>query len=476
MDLPLLVALFAFEAAGVVCALAAYKRGDRPFLPFLGTRTGGFLVAAAVTAACSALIVVGRVRSRGARETLLALAINLLVVATSLSGAEIGVRLLSSTSESGTSFLGRQLLPRDWGTTSAQYRQLLRKADDDGSFLVFDPVLGWSIAPNRTSADGLYHSSEEGIRSLRPGMHLWGAHTGPLIALVGDSFTFGLEVTYDASWGAQLERALGGRAAVRNFGVDGYGIDQAYLRYVRDVRPWKPDVVILALIDHDLERSMGVYGFLTFPDSYLPFPKPRMVVTPSGLEVINAPLPAPEAVFAKKAITALPFLEYDRGYDPAEWARGVRYQSYLLRALFPLWRRWPAAHELVSDGHLSRLNVRILQAFIGLATAEGSTPIVVYLPSRSRFIGDDGLATGERQAQRLLREASLPHVDMTACVSAVPPSERFVRLHYTRRANQALAECTVDLVERYLDGLPRSRTGASARPAAGAARARRISQ
>ena len=34
--------------------------------------------------------------------------------------------------------------------------------------------------------------------------------------------------------------------------------DQAYLRYLRDVRPWRPQVVILGLIDHDLRRSMAV--------------------------------------------------------------------------------------------------------------------------------------------------------------------------------------------------------------------------
>jgi len=48
---------------------------------------------------------------------------------------------------------------------------------------------------------------------------------------VGDSFTFGQEVTYEESWGYLLEKALGSEFQVLNFGVAMYGVDQAYLRY-----------------------------------------------------------------------------------------------------------------------------------------------------------------------------------------------------------------------------------------------------
>lgn len=51
------------------------------------------------------------------------------------------------------------------------------------------------------------------------------------IAIVGDSFTFKLEVPYEKTWGHQFEIALGPGWQVLNFGVDGYGLDQAFLRY-----------------------------------------------------------------------------------------------------------------------------------------------------------------------------------------------------------------------------------------------------
>jgi hypothetical protein len=58
---------------------------------------------------------------------------------------------------------------------------------------------------------------------------------------------------------------LGPQVQVLHFGVDGYGVDQAYLRYQRDVRPWHPDLVILGFINHDLHRSLAVYSFVSFP-------------------------------------------------------------------------------------------------------------------------------------------------------------------------------------------------------------------
>ena len=66
------------------------------------------------------------------------------------------------------------------------------------------------------------------------------------IALVGDSFTFGEDVTYEETWGYFLEKELGSQFQVLNFGVAGYGVDQSFLRYEKDVRKWKPKIVIFA--------------------------------------------------------------------------------------------------------------------------------------------------------------------------------------------------------------------------------------
>ena len=81
------------------------------------------------------------------------------------------------------------------------------------------------------------------------------------VALIGDSFTFGEGVRFEDTWGSVLGEALGTHCQVLNFGVPGYGIDQIYLRYMKDVRPWHPTIVIASFIEDDLWRTMSVYAF-----------------------------------------------------------------------------------------------------------------------------------------------------------------------------------------------------------------------
>jgi len=86
----------------------------------------------------------------------------------------------------------------------------------------------------------MYFSSVEGIRSAGPDVRFAHRSARRRVALIGDSNAFSFEVPFEESWGHHLQQLLGADAQVLNFGVDGYGIDQIYLRYRRDVRPWKP--------------------------------------------------------------------------------------------------------------------------------------------------------------------------------------------------------------------------------------------
>src|SRR5690348_16745610 len=100
-------------------------------------------------------------------------------------------------------------------------------------FLAYDPDLGWAPRPGARSADGLQRVDAGGIR--RDGETALAPPPGVLrVALFGDSFTFGDEVALGETWGAALERGIAARgieAEVLNFGVNAYGIDQAFLRW-----------------------------------------------------------------------------------------------------------------------------------------------------------------------------------------------------------------------------------------------------
>lgn len=82
------------------------------------------------------------------------------------------------------------------------------------------------------------------------------------LSAYGNSFVWGDDVTLADGWIEQLSRQIGCR--VSNYGVSGYGTDQAYLRFRRMAHDKAP-VVILGIFEEDIVRSVNQYrGFLGF--------------------------------------------------------------------------------------------------------------------------------------------------------------------------------------------------------------------
>ncbi len=451
----LFVSLYAAELSALMVALGFYKKGDQPIVPFLSGHAGQVSLLALVLFIVSFTAIMWvycRSSASSQRRLGLTIAMNLVTVITLLTTGELAVRFLSSRSPYGSVFLKTRLLPRNWDDVVSRNRQLLTRASLDGSFLVSDELLGWTVGANRRSADGLYLSSIEGIRSPRPDMAFSRTPATHRIALVGDSFTFGLEVSYEESWGAQLEGALGPGVQVLNFGVDGYGVDQAYLRYWRDVRPWQPDIVIFGLINHDFFRTMVVYPFVTFPEWGVPFTKPRFVITDGKLTLLNVPLISPDEILSKQVVTDLPFIEYDIGYHAVDWDRRYYHLSYLSRYLVSRFPRWPVPGPYTTNEATQAINRELLHSFARLAIREGSFPIIVYFPARSDFDFRSSHPLSEKTfGQGILQDAGLTHVDLTSCLAKLNPSDRFVmgRPHYSPNGNAAIAKCLQDVVRTY---------------------------
>jgi len=471
IDFSVLVALFAAEGSAAMAALGLYKRGARPLGEFLRAAAGYAVIAAGLVLLACIAFVVWRYR-RHTDQTRLgfaaAAALNVVSVVLALASAEVVIRVMSVPAPVGRAFAGRVLLPKSWSNVAARERAILARAETSGSYLVFDEQLGWSIGRNRTSRDPyrryrpdslrergaadveIYHSGPEGIRTRTPGASMGTRRPAHRIALVGDSFTFGLEVKYEDTWGSRLETALGSDTQVINFGVDGYGVDQILLRYQRDVVPWHPDIVIFGMIDDDLRRSMCVYAFLCFQTfGEIPFPKPRFVVTQAGPRQLNAPLPRPESIFVRPSIAELPFVEYEISYDPMEWQQGLVHHSYLARFIISRFPRWPQPRPQTSDEARTALNAALLNEFLRLARENGSQPIVVAFPTKREERGT--LAT-------MFDPLRVPYYDMSSCVQRVPVQERFVFLHYAAAANAAIADCLTDSVRHLTEMRRQTRT------------------
>ena len=170
---------------------------------------------------------------------------------------ELGLRVFSRSDVDGNVWVGPlRVLPYRVPVEDVRAR-IAEYLDSGKSFLKYDPDLGWTIRPNGSSSDGLYHSNADGVRTgadraraplePRPGVLR--------VAVFGDSFAFGADVGFEEAWptvvGARLRE--GGRAVeVLNYGVGGYAIDQAYLRYRKQGRRYAPDIVVFAFQPSDV--------------------------------------------------------------------------------------------------------------------------------------------------------------------------------------------------------------------------------
>jgi hypothetical protein len=452
----LLGGLYLLEFCVLLLALDLPRLFGRSLRSAIGSAVGLYALLGLLGIVVAVLLIVRqhvRARREGARRVAMTLALNILPLALVVGAGEILTRVLTEQTPEGAQFMGTLLLPRDWGFEVARNRALLERVRNEEPYLVADELLGWTVGPARRSQDGLGQSSVEGIRSDRAGVSFAETHPDRRVALVGDSFTFGLDVGYRDSWCFQLEQLLGPRTQVLNFGVSGYGIDQAYLRYTRDARPWHARVVIFGVFPGDLGRSMGVYPFIYLPGEDLPFAKPRFLLKDGVLSLVNVPVPSMDAVLATGSVSRLPYVDYDMDYHEADWRWRPFDASRLVRIVLSRYPVRSARGPDVSPQALRAVNGELIRDFVRLVRADGSIPLVLYMPGRNDYLPSardpKSLPVVTRE---VLHQVGVEFSDLTPCVGAIPQAERFVpeKRHYSPRTSAAIAGCLKELVSSRL--------------------------
>lgn len=111
------------------------------------------------------------------------------------------------------------------------------------SYIIHSPTLGWTIKPNGHAE--LWRANAQGLRANRE--YLLQPSPGIRVAAFGDSFVHANTVSNAEMWTEQLiefEPDL----EVMNFGVSGYGLDQAFLRYQQEGVAFQPNIVLIGLV------------------------------------------------------------------------------------------------------------------------------------------------------------------------------------------------------------------------------------
>ncbi|MDE2857995.1 MAG: SGNH/GDSL hydrolase family protein [Chloroflexota bacterium] len=231
---------------------------------------------------------------------------------------EIIIRVGGATDADGQfSFLGYTLEPHVLPINRLKEGIDAYLQNVDTATILFDARTGWAYRPNSLRHQGTFTVNSAGMRSQRE------FSKEPLpdtlrIASFGDSFTAGDDVNDAQVWTNQLELNLieqGIRAEVLNFGVGGYDMGQAFLRWRAIGQQFQPDIVIFGFQPENLDRNVNVFRILYIHGPSIPFSKPRFIISDGKLELINLPALPPERMVATfEAFSNHPLAAYEDYY------------------------------------------------------------------------------------------------------------------------------------------------------------------
>ena len=264
----------------------------------------------------------------------------------------------------------------------------------------FDTDLGWVFKPTTTSIRYTTFDERGARRSLEAPQSV-----GRWLAAYGDSFTFGEDVADDQTWPAYLSKILG--LPVDNYGVAGYGPDQALLRLERHLKAGrKPAAAILGILSENIARVVNVYRHYYITTSEVMNFKPTLIVNEDKSTWAANPLRKldnRESLLA--AVSAADATDFWATYNEQRPEPGFPHLISALDTFHYLVfrvRRWQDLWQL--DAPRTRLR-GVIDRFVETSTTNGLQPVVLMIPMgldlRARDNGEDwtyrGLVTQLRE-------------------------------------------------------------------------------
>ena len=243
------------------------------------------------------------------------------------------------------------------------------KIDIYYEFDVYDPVTGWISKPNLRNVtvfnEKTLNTNSKGFRGQID--HSYDKDPDKKrILIIGDSFTFGDEVSDDETYSYYLQKMFAD-AEIINMGVHGFGHDQMLILLKEEGIRYKPDIIILGFIYEDMYRNG-----LNFRD----YAKPKFELEHDRLKLVNASVPLPDTVLKQ------------------EWSMPKLFDIFSI-IKYRLFHNWYISQWGPRDDATSKLTKRILDEIVEVSRSIDAAPVFVYLPVRDEITSTDDITTGE---------------------------------------------------------------------------------
>jgi hypothetical protein len=260
----------------------------------------------------------------------------------------------------------------------------------------FDPELGWETGPNISGENSSgcqgrpWHFSTDAAGSRTLPLPLSGK---PLVALFGDSYTFGAEVEDDQTWQYFLAKLSG--VPIQNFGVGAYGPDQALLRLEQKLsQGLHTPIVVLGLYSGGISRTLSTFWPFLSPDNGLLLGfKPILQERNGAYQWLPSPLRtlddlgAFETAFQQAAVHDYWYAENKR-----KPRNGFPYLVTLFELGYYLTFVFEPQRQLWRRDHVAERRMReIVRRFVVLSEEYDFAPVLMFLPELGELDGyNDG--------------------------------------------------------------------------------------
>jgi hypothetical protein len=324
----------------------------------------------------------------------------------------------------------------------------------------FDSELGWDVGADSKNTLGV---------ARHPGNYA--PRDRYKLKAFGDSFTFGSDVADQDTWTAMLEAESHWECL--NYGVPGYGTDQAFLKYRRTKVP--TEWTILGIHQENIARVVNAYRAFYMED-WGP-PKPRFFLEREGLRLEPSPIARPEEALRlldPTVVERLRRLDYWPRYNeealggprrlawPASWTVLRHAPFFLSRAALEIRvrvrptyeyevQRFKPYHLYDENSEAFRILCRIIDQFAALCAERGERPLVLIFPMQHTV---DLLRTYRRLVYEplpaRLRARGIPHLDFGPLFARAHYQRYFLRYngHLSREGNERVAREIIHYLRR----------------------------
>lgn len=292
-----------------------------------------------------------------------------------------------------------------------------------------------------------------------------------LISAFGDSFTYCSGVKDNETWEEDLSILL--QENIFNFGVGGYGTDQAYLKFLSIYPKVRTPIVILGLITENINRIVNVYRPFYSLKTGIKLTKPRFILNQDGLYLLSNPVRSLDELkglrnayfisriglndfwFNRDRYPELKFPYLQILFNKRIWleliySRGGNNISDIESRLYTnLWE----------DEKTTVLMFKILESFIAKVKDYDAVPIIMILASQKEVIGKfwhGNSSIGEKKILDFCRNHNIFVFNSIEALAkranSLSDIKSFFNGHVTAKGNQIIAEVLHNFLQDYVLG------------------------